>query len=154
MRRRLRQVARVLVAPAVGSALLIVALLLRVLRYKGTVRLLVTLSPSRSMGRPGPWAKRVARLVGDSQHRWDGAPFRCIHRAVLIWWSMRWMGVEAEVVSGATQDATGGVLIHAWAESGGVPLGDSVANVARYTRLWPELGAAALAPSRHNTRHS
>jgi hypothetical protein len=143
----LRRSARLFVALVVGGGLSAMWLLLHVLKYRGTIRLLSALAPPQSTGRAGPWAHRVAAWVQHSQVRWYGVRFRCIHRALLIWWALRWWRVDAELVSGAVEESNGALLIHAWVESHGLPLGERSDNIARFTRLWPQLGAASIVHS-------
>jgi hypothetical protein len=128
-----RYIRYILMSPLVALAWLalhLIDLSINALGARRTYRLLLATSPNplRTRGSLTAVARigRVVRRAG--AHREDF----CLRRALLIWWSLRWLGVRADVHCDHGLEKG-----HAWTEMDGIVVGDrgSLAGTGRFGRF-------------------
>jgi len=96
----------------------LIDLSIRVRGVRRTYRFLCLTSPSPKRAptvSPNGLA-RVGRIVRKANRRREAY---CLRRALLIWWSLRWLGVSAEIYCDTGIDKG-----HAWVEAEGQVVGD------------------------------
>ena len=102
----------------------VVSLLLRLIGYQRTLKLLQTLcarKPASVM--PEADAAALGRLVNIAA-RYSALPVNCLPRSVVVWWLLRHAGVAADLRIGVQKEADV-LMAHAWVELAGVPVGDT-----------------------------
>jgi len=103
-----------------------VALLLRLLDYQRTCRLLERLSPSRADHDGATedgmaYALRLGRLTRIAG-RYVPTNGTCLRQALLVWWLLRRKGLPAEMHIGVRKRPA--FVAHAWVELDGLPVND------------------------------
>lgn len=121
----------------------LIRLLLRILGYRRTVRLLAWLSPTpKRSGYTGSMrvaASAIERVDG----WWPRQPRGCLRRSLLFWWLFRWLGYGSEIRTGVRREGAEFEL-HAWVESRGLILNDRAGKVSQYTVLWEDISSAVI----------
>ena len=121
------------------NGLVAVHFALRLLGYRRLVRLLARLSPAPVRDAYQPRARRAARLIERVTAWRIKPPGRCLTRSILLWWSLRWMGIASLIRNGVRRNAGGDLEFHAWVEQGGIVVNDSPDHIAGFEPLWPAL---------------
>jgi hypothetical protein len=85
-------------------------------------------------------ARGAARVVNIAARR---GPVRatCLRRSLLLWWLLRWDGIETVLRVGVHRDG-GSLNAHAWVEYGGRPLNDAEDIALRFPAFDRNFGAA------------
>ena len=85
-------------------------------------------------------ARSAARVVTIAAGR---GPVRatCLRRSLLLWWLLRWDGIETILRVGVNRDG-GSLHAHAWVEYGGRPLNDAEDIALRFPAFERNFGAA------------
>ena len=85
-------------------------------------------------------AQSAARVVAIAAGR---GPVRatCLRRSLLLWWLLRWDGIETILRVGVNRDG-GSFHAHAWVEYGGRPLNDAEDIALRFPAFERNFGAA------------
>jgi hypothetical protein len=113
---------------------------LHCLGYRNFLCLLCAFSPIPQFAHLSAHAKLVARLVKRaSELKSPNGANTCLHRSILLWWCLRWMGIKSELKTGIRSSETGRFIMHAWVEAEGSIINDRLDSVRQYTVLWRTL---------------
>jgi hypothetical protein len=100
-----------------------VALALRLVGLRRCQGMLARFSPPRPAPADGPPAEDIARLVAIAA-RYAPGRANCLHRSLVLWWSLRRLGRPGELRIGVRK-CDGRLEAHAWVEQGGQTFDDT-----------------------------
>jgi hypothetical protein len=121
-----------------GLLLLAIRVLLRILPFKTTLRLIDALSalpPEKTPFDPER-ARRIASAVGAMAERLPGT--RCLPQALAARCLLGWYRLPCRLQIGVAKTETGTLEAHAWVESGGAVLVGGVDSLNRFSPLQDE----------------
>jgi len=124
-------------------ALRLIRLLLKVLGYRRTVRVLAALSPAPQRSGYSGSMPVAARAIERVDHWWPRQPRGCLRRSLLFWWLFRWLGYSSEIRTGVRREQ-GTFELHAWVESGGIILNDRASKICQYKVLWNDISSRVI----------
>jgi hypothetical protein len=130
-----------------GSAwigLRLIRLMLRVLGYRQSVRVLARLSPNPEQTGYTSSMRAAAWGIERVDAWWPHQPRGCLRRSLLFWWLFRWLGYSSEIRTGLRRSEDG-LELHAWVESRGLVLNDRLAKVRQFTVLWDDISTRVIA---------
>lgn len=127
------------------SGLFAVRIGLMLMGYRLLIQALARLSPTPRRKRYAPRARAAALLIEQVRSWYPKPPASCLHRSIVLWWSLRFIGIDSVIRTGIRRGENGELDLHAWVEQGGVIINDRADTVARYTSLWPVLSSDIIA---------
>jgi hypothetical protein len=106
---------------------------LKTIGYRRVCHILLRLSPPSTLARIDLFRAQAVAAIVNKIAQDSPRPMNCVRRSMVLWWMLRWLGLNSELKIGLNREKG-----HAWVEHAGRVINDSADVASQYAVLYED----------------